>query len=150
LVFDDPEAEIQLYSDEGKVSQILRNFISNALKFTKRGEVRISVSSGHDNTVSLSVADTGIGICDEDQVRIFQDWTQVEGKLQKAARGSGLGLPLSRRLAQLLGGNVYVKSKLGLGSTFIATLPISFKGKTEVVYVPEVKPELDATKLPVL
>jgi signal transduction histidine kinase/DNA-binding response OmpR family regulator len=150
LVFDDPDENIQLFSDEAKVSQILRNFISNALKFTERGEVRVSVSRGHDNTVSFSVADTGIGIAEEDHERIFHEWTQVDGKLQKAAKGSGLGLPLSRKLAQLLGGNVYLKSEVGMGSTFTAVIPISFDGQTEVVYVPEVNRELNAAKLPVL
>lgn len=150
LVFDEPESEIQIYSDEAKVSQILRNFISNALKFTETGEVRVSVSCGNDNTVSFSVSDTGIGIADEDQERIFQEWTQVDGKLQKSAKGSGLGLPLSRKLAQLLGGNVTVKSELGMGSTFVAVIPISFQGETEVVYVPEVRRDLDSSKLPVL
>jgi signal transduction histidine kinase/CheY-like chemotaxis protein len=150
LVFDDPEEDIQIYSDEAKVSQILRNFISNALKFTERGEVRVSVSSAADNKVVFSVADTGVGIAEEDQERIFQEWTQLEGKLQKAAKGSGLGLPLSRKLAQLLGGNVYLESKVGVGSTFTAVIPLNFKGETEVVQVPEVKRELDTTKLPVL
>ena len=150
LVFDDPERDIQIYSDEGKVSQILRNFISNALKFTERGEVRVSVSQGHDNTVSFSVSDTGVGIAPEDQERIFEEWTQIDGKLQKVAKGSGLGLPLSRKLAQLLGGDVSLKSELGVGSTFVATIPTSFDGEKEVVYAPEVKRELDASKIPVL
>jgi signal transduction histidine kinase/CheY-like chemotaxis protein len=150
LVFEDPEEGIQIYSDEAKVSQILRNFISNALKFTERGEVRVSASRAHDDTVSFSVSDTGIGIAKEDQERIFQEWTQVDGKLQKVAKGSGLGLPLSRKLAQLLGGNVSVKSDLGLGSTFTALIPMSFRGQTEVVHAPEVKRELDSDKLPVL
>jgi signal transduction histidine kinase/CheY-like chemotaxis protein len=150
LVFDDPEEEIQIYSDEAKVSQILRNFISNALKFTETGEVRVSVSRGHDHTVSFSVADTGIGIAAEDQERIFQEWAQVDGKLQKTAKGSGLGLPLSRKLAQLLGGDVYVKSELGMGSTFVAVIPNSFQGETEVVYVPEVRRDLDSSRMPVL
>jgi signal transduction histidine kinase/CheY-like chemotaxis protein len=150
LVFEDPEADIQIYSDEAKLSQILRNFISNALKFTERGEVRVSVSEGQDNMLLFSVTDTGIGIADEDQERIFLEWTQVEGRLQKAARGSGLGLPLSRKLAQMLGGNVYVKSRLGIGSTFVAMIPKTLQGQTEVAYVPEVHLELDANKLPVL
>jgi signal transduction histidine kinase/CheY-like chemotaxis protein len=150
LVFEDPEGDIQIYSDEAKVSQILRNFISNALKFTERGEVRVSVSRGHGDTVSFSVSDTGIGIAEQDQERIFQEWTQVDGKLQKVAKGSGLGLPLSRKLAELLGGDVYVKSSLGLGSTFTAVIPMSFRGQIEVVHVPEVKRELDSDKLPVL
>jgi signal transduction histidine kinase/CheY-like chemotaxis protein len=150
LVFDDPTDLPEFYTDEAKVSQILRNFISNALKFTERGEVRVSVERGHDNTVVFAVADTGIGIAPEDQERIFQEWVQVEGNRQKAVKGTGLGLPLSRKFAQLLGGNVYVKSRVGLGSTFFAAIPICFGGETEVVYVPDVKREFDAHKLPVL
>jgi signal transduction histidine kinase/DNA-binding response OmpR family regulator len=150
LVFDDPDENIQIYSDEAKISQILRNFISNALKFTERGEVRVSVSRRADNNISFTVADTGIGIPEADLERIFQEWTQIDGKLQKVAKGSGLGLPLSRKLAQLLGGNVHVKSQVGIGSTFTAVIPISFQGQTDVVYVPEVKRELDVNKLPVL
>ncbi|HET8825150.1 MAG TPA: ATP-binding protein [Terriglobales bacterium] len=150
LVFDDPEEDYRLHTDEAKVSQILRNFISNALKFTERGEVRVAVSKGHDNALLFEVQDTGIGIAEEDQERIFLEWSQVEGRLQKAAKGSGLGLPLSRKLAQLLGGNVYVKSKLGLGSTFVAVIPLTFTGDTEVVYVPDIKREVDTSKLPVL
>lgn len=150
LVFDDPVDIPAMYTDEGKVSQVLRNFISNALKFTERGEVRISVRPGHDNSVVFAVADTGIGISEENQERIFEEWTQVEGKLQKVAKGTGLGLPLSRKLAQLLGGNVYVKSEVGIGSTFFAAVPVRFQGATEAVYVPDVKRELDGHKLPVL
>src|SRR5581483_5607076 len=150
LVFDEPDQDIEIFSDEGKVSQILRNFISNALKFTERGEVRVSVISDHNDTLRFAVTDTGIGIAPEHQERIFDEWMQVEGKLQKVAKGSGLGLPLSRKLAQLLGGDVYVQSQLGSGSTFVAVIPVSFAGETEVVYVPDVKRELDSTKLPVL
>lgn len=150
LVFEDPIDIPELYSDEAKVSQILRNFISNALKFTERGEVRVAVQRGHDGTVIFSVADTGIGIAAEDQERIFQEWIQVEGKIQKGIKGSGLGLPLSKKFAQLLGGNVYVKSTPGIGSTFFAAIPMKFAGEKEVVFVPEVKRELDAAKLPVL
>lgn len=150
LVFEEPADLPELYTDEAKVSQILRNFISNALKFTERGEVRVSVERGHDETVVFSVADTGIGIAEEDQERIFQEWVQVEGQKQRAVKGTGLGLPLSRKLAQLLGGNVYVKSQVGLGSTFFVAIPIRFMGEAEVSYVPDVKRELDASKMPVL
>jgi CheY-like chemotaxis protein len=150
LVFEDPFNIPELYSDEAKISQVLRNFISNALKFTERGEVRVSARMGHDETVVFSVADTGIGIAPADCERIFQEWEQVEGKLQKMAKGTGLGLPLSRKLAQLVGGDVYVKSQVGIGSTFFASIPISYTGATEAVYVPDVKRELDASKLPVL
>lgn len=150
LVFDDPVDIPELYTDEAKLSQILRNFISNALKFTERGEVRISVQKGHDLTVVFSVADTGIGIAPDHHERIFEEWTQVEGKLQKIAKGTGLGLPLSRKLARLLGGDVYVKSQIGIGSTFFAAVPVRFAGNTEAVHEPDLTRELDGARLPVL
>ncbi len=150
LIFEEPVDIPDLYSDEAKVSQILRNFISNALKFTERGEVRVSAALGHDDTVVLSVADTGIGIALADQERIFEEWAQVEGQLQKSVKGTGLGLPLSRKFAQMLGGDVYVRSKLGNGATFFAAIPINFSGQTEMVYVPDSHRELDSNKLPVL
>ena len=150
LAFDDPMDIPELFTDEAKVSQVLRNFISNALKFTERGEVRVAVRTGHDDTVVFSVADTGIGIAPDDQPRVFKEWEQVEGKMQKTAKGTGLGLPLSKKLAQLLGGDVYLKSQLGIGSTFFVAVPIRYAGATEAIYVPDVKRELDASKLPVL
>lgn len=150
LVFEDPLRIPDFYTDEAKVSQILRNFISNALKFTERGEVRVEVKQGSNGSAVFSVADTGIGIALEDQEHIFQEWTQIEGKLQKRVKGTGLGLPLSRKLAQMLGGNVYVQSQLGIGSTFFATIPFNFSGATDIVYVPDVKREVDPSKLPIL
>ena len=95
-----------MFSDEGKISQILRNFISNALKFTERGEVRVSASLAANDDVVFSVADTGIGIAPEDQQRIFQDFAQVDNPIQRRVKGTGLGLPLSKKLATLLGGEV--------------------------------------------
>jgi signal transduction histidine kinase/DNA-binding response OmpR family regulator len=150
LVFEDPEDLPEIYSDEAKVSQILRNFISNALKFTERGEVRVSVKRNSGDSVVFSVADTGIGIEREDQERIFEEWTQIEGRVQKSVKGTGLGLPLSRKFAQLLGGDVYVQSRVGLGSTFSVVIPITFGGTTEAIHVPELKRELEEGKLPVL
>ena len=150
LVFDDAEGLPELYSDEAKVSQILRNFISNALKFTERGEVRVSANRAKDDAIVFSVTDTGIGIAPEDHDLIFQEWSQVEGQLQKKVKGTGLGLPLSRKFAQLLGGDVAVKSEVGLGSTFYATIPVQFRGETAVAFVPDVKRDLIADKTPVL
>ena len=104
LVFDEPDGVPSLYTDEGKVAQILRNFISNALKFTERGEVRVSATlAPAGDAVVFSVADTGIGIAPEDREWIFQEFSQVEHPIQKRVRGSGLGLPLATRLAELLG-----------------------------------------------
>jgi signal transduction histidine kinase/CheY-like chemotaxis protein len=123
LVFD--EVDVILRTDEAKVSQILRNFISNALKFTERGEVRVSARKLPGGTIAFSVTDTGIGIAPEDQERIFQDFTQIDSALQRRVKGTGLGLPLCRKLAELLGGTVRVESEIGRGSTFTVTLPIA-------------------------
>jgi len=126
LVFDDVEGLPPLETDEAKLSQILRNLISNALKFTERGEVRVSAGTIDDDTVVFRVADTGIGIAPEDQPRIFEEFTQLEHRLQRHVRGTGLGLPLSRRLAELLGGTLSVESEPGVGSTFSVTLPAHY------------------------
>jgi signal transduction histidine kinase/CheY-like chemotaxis protein len=124
LVFEEPEGIPAIHNDEAKVSQILRNFVSNALKFTERGEVRVSaVLTPSGDAVEFRVADTGIGIAPEDRERIFQEFSQVEHPLQHRVRGTGLGLPLCRRLAALLGGEVRVESALGLGSTFTVVIP---------------------------
>src|SRR4030095_4126386 len=115
LVFDEPEDMPTLHTDEAKVSQILRNFISNALKFTERGEVRVSARFvPAEQAVAFSVADTGIGIAPEDQERIFQEFTQIDNPIQRRVQGTGLGLPLCRKLAELLGGNVSVESTPGV------------------------------------
>jgi signal transduction histidine kinase/CheY-like chemotaxis protein len=127
LVFDDPGDIPSFYTDEAKISQILRNFISNALKFTERGEVRVSAALVGDGTaVRFVVADTGIGIAADDQERIFEEFAQIDHPIQTRVRGTGLGLPLTRRLAALLGGTVSVESELGTGSTFTATIPLVY------------------------
>ncbi len=127
LVFEPAGDLPPLYTDEGKVSQILRNLISNALKFTEHGEVRVSVALSSDGrSVAFSVADTGIGIAPEDQERIFQEFGQLDSRVQRKVRGTGLGLPLSRKLAQLLGGTLTVTSAVGVGSTFVAEIPVHY------------------------
>ena len=113
LIFEPVDHLPRMYSDEGKVSQILRNFISNSLKFTERGEIRVSASLAGDGEVRFSVSDTGIGIAPTDLDLIFQDFGQVDHPIQKRVRGTGLGLPLSKKLAALLGGRVLVESELG-------------------------------------
>ena len=150
LTFDDPTESLSLVSDEGKVSQILRNFISNAIKFTERGEVRVYAEGcGDGKLVRFGVTDTGIGISADDQVRIFDEFTQVNNPLQGRVKGTGLGLPLCRRLAQLLGGDVRVQSELDVGSTFTATIPMHY---TEPVHTSAVVEEttLETGRAPVL
>jgi signal transduction histidine kinase len=122
LRFDVAGAIAPMQTDEAKVSQVLRNFISNALKFTERGEVTVSARADGDD-VLFEVSDTGIGIAAEDQERIFQEFAQVENPVQRRVKGTGLGLPLSRKLARLLGGDIAVESRIGQGSTFTLRTP---------------------------
>jgi signal transduction histidine kinase/CheY-like chemotaxis protein len=137
LVFEDSSELPPLYSDEGKISQILRNFLSNALKFTERGEVRVSAAS-NEGRIRFTVADTGIGIAKEDQGRIFQDFVQVDGPLQRKVKGTGLGLPLSKKLAQLLRGDVEVSSVAGQGSTFSLDIPLQWEAaEVAVIEIPD-------------
>src|SRR5271163_2493446 len=116
LIFEEPSGVPRVYTDDKKLSQILRNFISNALKFTQKGEVRVSAKSEHPDLVRFSVADTGIGIAMEHQGALFEDYVQIDSPIQKRLRGSGLGLALSKRLAEMLGGSVAVQSSPGIGS----------------------------------
>ncbi|HAX78202.1 MAG TPA: histidine kinase, partial [Cyanobacteria bacterium UBA11372] len=127
LIFEEPSGIPTLKTDEGKVSQIMRNFISNALKYTEKGEVRVTAKMGANQTVIFSVADTGIGIAPENQSRIFEEFVQVNHPLQKRVKGTGLGLPLCKKLSELLGGRVEIQSTLGVGSTFSVTLPVVYQ-----------------------
>ena len=112
------------------MAQILRNFVSNALKFTEHGEVRVSAKLSEDGkTAIFSVADTGIGIPPDQLDYIFQEFAQVDTPMQNRFKGTGLGLPLSKGLAELLGGRVAVESRVGQGSTFIAEIPIHYEGE---------------------
>ena len=128
LVFEEPEDVPKLYTDDRKLSQILRNFISNALKFTPKGEVRVGARFEGDGMVTFTVADTGIGIAPEFHASIFEDFSQVQSQLQKRLRGTGLGLSLSKKLAQLLGGSVALRSEPGQGSVFSLTIPVQLEG----------------------
>jgi len=124
LVFEELPATLKLYTDDKKLSQILRNYISNALKFTQKGEVRVSALQNGETSVTFAVSDTGIGIAQEFHHAIFHDFAQIDSPIQKRLRGTGLGLSLSKRLAELLGGTVALQSELGVGSTFSVTLPL--------------------------
>ncbi|MFY0184604.1 sensor histidine kinase [Stenotrophomonas sp. PUT21] len=125
LVFEDPPVMPLLYTDDKKLAQILRNFISNALKFTPNGQVVVSTRLEGEAAVRFSVRDTGIGIPAELQSTLFEDFVQVDTPLQKRLRGTGLGLSLCKRFAELLGGHVGVESELGTGSNFYVVLPLT-------------------------
>ncbi|PYM40606.1 MAG: hypothetical protein DME16_26035, partial [Candidatus Rokuibacteriota bacterium] len=109
--------------DERKVKQVLLNLLSNALKFTPEGG-QINVRAVLNNDVAeVSVTDTGVGIAPEDQEAVFEEFRQVGGA-EKKAEGTGLGLALSRKFIELHGGRIWVKSQVGVGSTFTFTLPV--------------------------
>jgi signal transduction histidine kinase/CheY-like chemotaxis protein len=148
LIFEDASDIPPLRTDEGKIAQILRNFISNAIKFTEKGEVRIWAELPADGMVSFHVRDTGIGIAEDHLELIWQEFSQVPHRLQASYKGTGLGLPLSKKLAELLGGSVSVHSAPGQGSLFSVAVPQAFILSTE----PEVGPDLtiEHGKVPLL
>ncbi len=151
LVVEDAPADLPaLDTDEGKVAQVLRNLVSNALKFTERGEVRVRASHGGAGRVAFSVGDTGIGIAPEDQPRVFEEFTQLDGPMQRKVRGTGLGLTLSRKLAELLGGSLEVESEVGAGSTFTLTVPAVHADVEEMRAIEEKSTVLDPMRAPVL
>ena len=132
LIFDVADNVPELVTDESKVAQILRNLISNALKFTETGEVYVTARyEQEERLVIFSVRDTGIGIAPEDQSRIFEEFSQINTPLHKKVKGTGLGLPLSRSLAELIGGTITVESVLGEGSVFSLVIPDFFAASAQ-------------------
>jgi PAS domain S-box-containing protein len=120
LNVDVPDSTLK--TDGGKLRQILLNLLSNAVKFTDRGEISLRARVNGD-AAEFFIADTGIGIAEENLQRIFDPFWQVEQSSTRRAGGTGLGLSVSRSLARLLGGEISAESKLGEGSTFTVTLP---------------------------
>jgi len=125
----EPGSDDALVGDPTRIRQILFNLLSNALKFTERGEVVVRVGTtplgGGQARVILAVADTGIGLDAEQQARLFQPFSQADSSTTRRYGGTGLGLSIVRRLAQLMGGDVAVGSAPGEGSTFTVTLVLA-------------------------
>ncbi|WP_338761326.1 response regulator [Bernardetia sp. ABR2-2B] len=140
----DDQLGIELFNDRDKISQVLKNFLSNAFKFTKKGSVTIRVSkSNHEKLpVKISVIDSGIGIPSNKQKVIFEAFQQVDGSVSREFGGTGLGLSIARELTNMLGGEVHLSSEHGKGSEFYMLLPIenhigeedAKKRKLDVVY----------------
>ncbi len=115
-----------LCTDSRRLRQIVTNLVGNAIKFTARGQVWVTARPMDSGTWELSVADTGCGIPPNQLDVIFEEFIQVDGSSTRKEGGTGLGLPLTRKLAELLGGSVTVTSSVGTGSTFRVNLPIRY------------------------
>lgn len=120
-----PEGVVTMESDQRRVEQVLLNLLNNALKFTDRGEVTLTVAvAGEPAAARIEVSDTGIGIGEEDLARLFQPFHQVDSGLQRRHEGTGLGLAICRRLTGLLGGTIHAESAPGRGSVFTVEIPL--------------------------
>ena len=124
LGFEVAPATPVMITDATKVQQILYNLLSNAVKFTDEGEVRLTVHPAGSARVAFDVSDTGPGIAREQQLRIFERFTQLDSSYTRRYRGTGLGLSIVKELTGLLGGEVAVESEVGRGSTFTVVLPV--------------------------
>ncbi|HEX7977566.1 MAG TPA: GAF domain-containing sensor histidine kinase [Gemmatimonadaceae bacterium] len=131
----EPDQRILMVSDRRKIAKLLVALLSNAYKFTSSGEIRISVSLAGDHVV-YTVEDTGIGIPEEMHRQVFDEFRQVDGSTTRRYGGSGLGLSLARRLAQVLGGDIFVDSVPGEGSTFRVELPLEFREPERLSHSP--------------
>ncbi len=133
----DPDVPVAVISDRARIQQILRNLVTNALKFTERGSVDIHIvrqESGQpdENRLLIQVTDTGIGIAEDQHERIFQAFQQIDGSISRQYGGTGLGLAIARQLAEVLGGGITLRSTPGEGSCFTIELPLKPAATTEV------------------
>ncbi|MGQ5524164.1 response regulator [Chitinimonas sp. PSY-7] len=119
-----PNTPATILSDPIRLMQILKNLLANALKFTEEGSVQLQVAMTEDGLLAFSVSDDGIGIASEHQQTIFEAFQQADTGTTRRYGGTGLGLSISRDLAHMLGGNIGLRSQLGVGSTFTLTLPL--------------------------
>jgi signal transduction histidine kinase/CheY-like chemotaxis protein len=149
LVFD-PVPDAALETDQGKLAQIVRNLISNALKFTERGMVRVTATVRDGDQLAIAVKDTGIGIAPADHPRVFEEFIQLDSPLQRSVGGTGLGLSLANKLAERLGGRIELESAVGAGSTFTAIIPLEHADIARYRRIEQASRVLDPTRAPVL
>ncbi|BFM16386.1 ATP-binding protein [Maricurvus nonylphenolicus] len=131
-----------IQSDPARLRQILTNLIGNAIKFTRQGGIEVSTrlhQKSNDYTITLSVADTGIGMSQQQCDQIFQPFVQADSSITRRFGGTGLGLTISKRFAEALGGDIYVKSAEGKGSKFIVDLPIAPVSSEALIPIPQLQ-----------
>jgi signal transduction histidine kinase/DNA-binding response OmpR family regulator/CHASE3 domain sensor protein len=125
-----PECPKVIDTDLQRLEQVLKNLLSNAFKFTETGKVTLSIRRTGDGRIALAVADSGIGIAEEQQRSIFEAFHQADGTISRKYGGTGLGLSISRQLVRLLGGTIHLQSSPGHGSTFTITIPVTYDPAT--------------------
>ncbi len=127
-------------TDSQRLNQILKNLISNAIKFTEKGSVSLSINRNSETTLIISVTDTGIGIKEDKQMAVFEAFQQAEGGTSRKYGGTGLGLSISRELAKLLGAEIKLSSKLNEGSTFSLIIPLEIHPEEQAIRTDTLKP----------
>jgi signal transduction histidine kinase len=140
FIEDDSDRDIEIYADNTRVRQIMINLVNNAIKFTEQGRIGIRAKPLDGARVLITVKDNGIGIPHDKLDLIFQEFTQVDSSTTRKVGGTGLGLPISRRLAEMHGGRLWAESTgiEGEGSTFFVELPVEAR-ITEIVEAQEKK-----------
>jgi signal transduction histidine kinase/CheY-like chemotaxis protein/HAMP domain-containing protein len=123
--------KLVIYTDRGKVTQVLINLIGNAIKFTIKGRIELTVALTSDKQLLFSVSDTGIGISEEDKKIIFEEFRQLDGSASRKFGGTGLGLAISKKILGLIGGKIWVASIEGEGSVFTFTIPIKLTAEVQ-------------------
>jgi CheY-like chemotaxis protein/anti-sigma regulatory factor (Ser/Thr protein kinase) len=151
-VGSDSQGAGNVVADEGKLRQMLLNLLSNAIKFTPNGGIVTITARRLPECLEIAVADSGIGIAEEDRGRIFQEFQQLDSGADRQAQGTGLGLALTRRFAILHGGDVRMESEIGKGSVFTLALPLTLTVSEEpgVTPVPSMTHEPDQTERPLI
>ena len=122
---------VVIKTDRGRVVQVLINLLGNAVKFTDKGEVKLSVSVRDNERLIFNVEDTGIGVSEADQKVIFEEFRQADGSTSRRYGGTGLGLSICKKISDLLGGDLTMKSELGKGSVFTFNIPLNFVSEEE-------------------
>jgi len=130
LNIDLPPKLPSAHGDERRLTQVLLNLVGNAIKFTDKGEVAIKASAAN-GSLTVEVRDTGPGVAEEDQLKIFEEFQQADSSTTKEKGGTGLGLAISKRIVEMHGGRLWVESRLGYGSTFSFTVPIHVERQVE-------------------
>jgi len=126
FIEEDSDQEVEIFADNTRLRQVMINLVNNAIKFTESGKIAIRASKQDSSTVLITVKDTGLGIPPEQLEDIFQEFTQVDASTTRKVGGTGLGLPISRRLIEMHGGRLWAESTgvEGEGSTFFVEMPI--------------------------